>query len=160
MIEWITTTTLGKFLTTMVISMLPIIELRGGIPYGILLGLDFPMAVVAAVIGNMIPVPFIVYFIEEIFKWMKVHLPKLGGFIARMEAKAESKRAMIDKYGSIGLIILVAIPLPGTGAWTGSLVAALLGIKPVKAFPCIFLGVLIAAAIMTTLTKLGIMAFF
>lgn len=160
MIEWITTNAFGKFLTTMVISMLPIIELRVGLPYGILLGLQLPAALGAAIIGNMIPVPFIVYFIEEIFQWMKLHLPKLGGFVARMEAKADSKREMIDKYGAIGLIVLVAIPLPGTGAWTGSLVAALLGIKPKRAFPCIFVGVLIAAAIMTILTKLGIMAFF
>lgn len=161
MINWLTNTIIGKFITTFMISMVPIIELRGGLPYGLAVcNLDFPLALTAAILGNMLPVPFIVYFIESIFKWMKHSIPKMSNFISKMEKKADDKRDIIDKYGSLGLILLVAIPLPGTGAWTGSLVAALLGIKPKKAFPCIFAGVVIAAAIMTVLTKLGVIIFF
>ena len=132
--------------------MVPIIELRAGLPYGIALGLKYPLALLAAVLGNMLPVPFIVFFIEKIFAWMRKHMPKMDSFVSKMEAKAESKKELIQKYGAIGLIILVGIPLPGTGAWTGSLVAAILDMPPKKAFPCIFVGVLLAAAIMTALT--------
>lgn len=146
------TTTFGKFIQTFCISMVPIIELRAGLPYGIALGLDYPLALLAAVLGNMLPVPFIVFFIEKIFAWMRKHMPKMDSFVCKMEAKAESKKELIQKYGAIGLIILVGIPLPGTGAWTGSLVAAILDMPPRKAFPCIFVGVLLAAAIMTALT--------
>ena len=146
------TTTFGKFIQTFCISMVPIIELRAGLPYGIALGLKYPLALLAAVLGNMLPVPFIVFFIEKIFAWMRKHMPKMDSFVSKMEAKAESKKELIQKYGAIGLIILVGIPLPGTGAWTGSLVAAILDMPPQKAFPCIFIGVLLAAAIMTALT--------
>lgn len=146
------TTTFGKFIQTFCISMVPIVELRAGLPYGIALGLDYPLALLAAVLGNMLPVPFIVFFIEKIFAWMRKHMPKMDSFVCKMEAKAESKKELIQKYGAIGLIILVGIPLPGTGAWTGSLVAAILDMPPRKAFPCIFVGVLLAAAIMTALT--------
>ena len=142
-------TTLGKFITTFVISMAPIVELRAGLPAGLALGLSYPLALTASILGNMLPVPFIIFFIEKIFAWMRKHMPKLDGLVTRMEKKAESKRGTIENYGYIGLIILVAIPLPGTGAWTGSLVAALLNLEPKKAFPCIFFGVIIAALIVT-----------
>lgn len=144
--------TVGKFIQTFCISMLPIVELRAGLPYGIALGLKYPVALLAAVLGNMLPVPFIIFFIEKVFLWMRRNMPKLDGIVTKMENKAESKRETIEKYGYWGLLILVAVPLPGTGAWTGSLVAALLQLKPSKAFPCIFAGVLIAAAIMTGIT--------
>lgn len=150
----------GKFLMTFLISMVPVVELRGGLPYGILSGLSLPMAATAAVLGNILPVPFIVFFIEKIFSLLRRYFPKMDSFICRMEKKAADKQELIDKYGALGLILLVAIPLPGTGAWTGSLVAALMGMKPRKAFPCIFAGVIIAALIMTIVTKLGIFAFF
>ena len=152
MVNWLMTTTAGKMVQTFCMSMLPVVELRAGLPYGIAQGLDYPLALVSAVLGNLLPVPFIVFFIEKIFAWMRKHMPRFNGFVSKMEAKAESKRDMIDKYGALGLIILVGIPLPGTGAWTGSLVAALLGMPPKKAFPCIFIGVIIAAAIMTAIT--------
>ena len=142
-------TTIGKFLMTFAISMVPIVELRGGLPIGLASGLDYPIALVASVLGNMLPVPFIIFFIEKIFEWMRKHMPKLDGLVTKMEQKADKNKDTIEKYGYIGLIILVAIPLPGTGAWTGSLVAALMGLEPKKAFPCIFLGVIIAAVIVT-----------
>lgn len=145
---------------TFLISMVPVVELRGGLPYGILSGLSLPMAAAAAVLGNIFPVPFIIFFIEKIFYFLRKIFPKMDSFISKMEKRAEAKRETVDKYGALGLIILVAIPLPGTGAWTGSLVAALMDMKPGKAFPCVFIGVIIAAIIMTVVTKLGIFAFF
>ena len=152
MVSWLTGTAAGKFITTFAISMLPIIELRGGLPYGIALGLDYPLALLAAILGNILPVPFIVFFIEKIFAWMRSTWPKIDGFVTKLENKGKAKEATVEKYGALGLILLVAIPLPGTGAWTGSLVAALLDMKPKKAFPCIFVGVLIAALIMSIVT--------
>ena len=153
-------TTLGKFIMTFLISTLPVVELRFGLPYGILAGLSLPVAMLAAILGNMLPVPFIIVFIEQVFIWLRKHLPKMDSFITRMEKKAEAKQDLVDRYGALGLILIVAIPLPGTGAWTGSLVAALLKMKLRIAIPCIYLGIVIAAILMTVITKLGIFAFF
>ena len=153
-------TTLGKFIMTFLISMVPIVELRGGLPYGILQGLHLPAAACAAILGNMIPVPFILLFIEHVFSFLKKNFPKMNSFIEKLEKRAEEKQAIVDKYGALGLVLLVAIPLPGTGAWTGSLVSALMRMKRKKAVPLIFTGVVIAAILMTVITKLGIFAFF
>ena len=153
-------TTLGKFIMTFLISMVPVVELRGGLPYGILQGLHLQAAACAAILGNMLPVPFILLFIEHVFTFLKRHFPKMNSFIGELEKRAEKKQKMVDKYGALGLVLLVAIPLPGTGAWTGSLVAALMRMKRKKAVPLIFLGVVIAAVLMTVITKLGIFAFF
>ena len=152
MIQWLTGTVAGKFISTFFISMVPIVELRAGLPYGIALGLDYPMALLAAVVGNMLPVPFIIIFVERIFAWIREHLPALDGFVTRLENKAHLKSDGVQKYGPIALMLFVGIPLPGTGAWTGSLIAALLGLKPRNAIPFIVLGVLLAAAIMTAVT--------
>ena len=151
---------LGNFIMTFLISMIPVIELRLGLPYGIMSGLKLPVAALAAILGNMLPVPFIIVFIEQVFLWLRKHLPKMDSFITKLEKRDETKQATADRYGALGLILLVAIPLPGTGAWTGSLVAALMKMKLRKAIPCIFLGVIIAAILMTVITKLGIFAFF
>ena len=152
MIEWLTGTVAGKFLSTFFISMVPIVELRLGLPYGIALGLEYPLALLAAVVGNILPVPFIIIFVERIFAWIRTNIPALDGFVTRLENKAHLKSEGMQKYGPIALLLFVGIPLPGTGAWTGSLIAALLGLKPRSAIPCIMLGVLLAAAIMTALT--------
>ena len=152
MLEWFTGTIAGKVISTFFISMLPVVELRLGLPYGIALGLDYPLALTAAVLGNMLPVPFIILFIRQIFAWMRRHMPKLDGFVAKIESKAHLKGETVQKYGPLGLLIFVAIPLPGTGAWTGALVAALLDMRMRKAVPSILLGVLIAAGIMTAIT--------
>ena len=140
--------------------MVPVVELRGGLPYGIVSGLPYGLAVTAAVLGNMLPVPFIILFIEKVFVWLREHFPKIDSFISSLEKRAADKQETVDKYGALGLVLLVAIPLPGTGAWTGSLVAALMHMKLQKAVPCVFLGVIIAAVLMTVITKLGIFAFF
>ena len=152
MISWITGTVFGKFISTFFISMLPIVELRAGLPYGIALGLDYPLALVAAVVGNMIPVPFIIIYIRKIFIVLRKHMPMLDSFITKLENKAHLKSDTVRKYGSIGLFLFVAIPLPGTGAWTGALIAAIMDMRLKNSVPCIFLGVLTAAAIMTAIT--------
>lgn len=152
MFEWMTATVAGKFVTTFFISMLPIVELRAGLPYGIALGLDYPLALTAALVGNMIPVPFIVVYIRRIFVWLRAHFAKMDSFITKLEKKAHLKGETVRKYGPLGLLIFVAIPLPGTGAWTGALIAALLDMRLKSAVPSIFMGVCIAATIMTLLT--------
>jgi len=149
---WLHETPLGETLLTMLISMLPVVELRGGLPAGVAMGLPIPVAFAASLVGNMIPVPFIIIFIQRVFIWLRRHWPKMDSFITKLEAKAHLKGEKVQKYGPIALLLFVGIPLPGTGAWTGSLIAALLELKPKSAIPCIFLGVLLAAGIMTALT--------
>ena len=159
MIAWLTGTTVGKFISTFFISMVPIVELRLGLPYGIALGLPYGLALTAAILGNMVPVPFIIIYIRRIFAWLRRHWARLDGFITGLERRADGKGDTVRKYGTWGLLILVAIPLPGTGAWTGALVAALLDLKLQKAVPVIFIGVCLAAAIMTALTYGAIKVF-
>ena len=129
MITWLTSTILGKLIATFFISMVPVIELRGGLPYGIALGLDYPLALAAAVIGNMVPVPFIIVYIRHIFTWLRKRSKWWDETITHLEKKAHLKGRVVHKYSTIGLCILVAIPLPGTGAWTGALVAAVLDLR-------------------------------
>ena len=153
MITWLTDTIIGKMTVTFLISMLPVVELRGGLPYGqLVLGLDYPLALLAAIIGNLFPIPFIILFIKNIFSILRAKFKKMDGFITRIEDRAHLKSEVVKKYGAIGLCLLVAIPLPGTGAWTGALVAALLDMKTEKAVPYIMLGVCIAASNMTLVT--------
>ena len=152
MTTWLTQTVAGKAAATFLISMAPVVELRGGLPYGIALGLDYPLALAMAVIGNMVPVPFIIVYIRKVFAWIRHHMKRLDDFITNLEVKAHLKGQTVRKYGALGLCILVAIPLPGTGAWTGALVAVLLDMRLKKAVPSIFLGVCIAAAIMSAVT--------
>lgn len=145
-------TSVGSFLCTFLISMAPVIELRGGLPYGIAQGLDYPLALMAAILGNMVPVPFIIVYIRHIFAWLRKRSSWWDKKITKMEKKAHLKGRIVHKYSAIGLCILVAIPLPGTGAWTGALVAAILDMRLKSAIPSIFWGVCIAAAIMTAVT--------
>ena len=152
MLESLTQTMSGKLFTTFLISIAPVIELRGGLPYGIALGLDYPLALVAAILGNMVPVPFIILYIRHVFQWLRKRSPWWHTKIEALEKKAHLKGRLVHKYSAIGLCILVAIPLPGTGAWTGALVAAVLDMRLKNAVPTIFLGVCIAGAIMTAVT--------
>ena len=152
MITWLTDTVIGKMTMTFLISMLPVVELRLGLPYGIAIGLDYPLALLSAIVGNLLPVPFIILFIKNVLSFLRQRIAKLDGFITRIEERAHLKREVVKKYGAIGLCLLVAIPLPGTGAWTGALVAALMGMELKRAMPTIVVGVLIAAAIMTGVT--------
>ena len=145
-------TTAGNLLMTFLISMGPVLELRGAIPLGVLNGLDIRAALAAAIIGNMVPVPFIIIFIRKIFKWMQEKSERLARLVKKFEDKADAKKAKVLKYEFWGLMILVAIPLPGTGAWTGALVAAMLDMQLKRAFPAIFVGVIVAGIIVTIAT--------
>lgn len=144
-----------KVLTTFFMAMLPIVELRGAIPVGVGLGLPLWESIVLSVIGNLIPIPFILFFIKKIFAWMRTKSPKLNGFVDKMEAKAAAKSDQVQKYEFWGLFLFVAIPLPGTGAWTGALVAALLDMDWRKALPSIAMGVCGAAVIISVFTYGG-----
>lgn len=140
------------------ISMLPIVELRGAIPAGALLDLPLWSNYLVSVVGNLLPVPFILLFIRHILAWMKTtkHFSKIALWL---EEKAEKNVAKVMKYATFGLFLFVAIPLPGTGAWTGSLVAALLNMRMKYALPSILLGVLAAGVIMS-LASYGIVGIF
>ena len=138
-------------LMTFLISMVPVLELRAAIPAGIAAGLSPMAAFTISVVGNMVPVPFIILLIRQIFLWLRKN-DFLRETIEKLERKAHLKGRVVRKYGALGLMILVAIPLPGTGAWTGALVAALLNMSLRRALPSILLGVVIAGAITTAVT--------
>lgn len=155
LLNWLETTVGGEFIFTFLVSMIPIVELRGGIPFGVALGLPYPVAFVAAVLGNILPAPFIIVYIRRIFQWMRQKLPRLDGLVDRLENKAHLKGRKVNKYKYLGLMLFVGIPLPGTGAWTGALAAAFLDMPLRKAMPSIIAGVILAGCIMTGLTSLG-----
>ncbi len=142
----------GKIVMTFLISMVPVIELRGAIPIGVGAGLNLWLAIAVSIVGNLVPVPFIIIFIKKIFAWLRTKSEKLNGLVTRLEKRAENKSVTVQKYAFWGLFILVAIPLPGTGAWTGALVAAMLEMPLKKAFPAILLGVLGAGVIVSFVT--------
>ena len=140
-------------LKTFVMAMVPIIELRGAIPYGAgIAGLPIWQATLIAVLGNLLPVPFLVVFTRDVFALMRKKSDKLNSIVLRMERKADKNKDVVLRYEFWGLVILVAIPLPGTGAWTGALVAAMMDMQLKRAFPAIALGVVVAAFIVTWVT--------
>ena len=143
---------IGSLLMTLLIAMTPVLELRAAIPAGVIAGLDLRLVVITAIIGNLIPIPFIIVFIRRIFKWMQTKSEKLAQLVKRMEEKADRKKDKVLKYEFWGLMLFVAIPLPGTGAWTGALIAAMLDMQLKRAFPAIAAGVVIAAFIVTVAT--------
>lgn len=149
---WLHSTMTGKVLLTALISMLPVVELRGGLPAGVALGLPIPLSFAASLLGNMLPVPFVILFARPVFQWVRAHIPALGSFVTKLERRAYAKSKNVKKYETWGLLIFVAIPLPGTGAWTGALIASVLNMRLKRAVPVIFLGVIIAGSIMTVLT--------
>jgi len=150
--EWLTEGPVGEFCFTILASMIPVVELRGGIPFGVALGLPVWAAYVAAVIGNILPVPFILVYIRQIFLWLRRHVPALNRVVDKLERKAHLKGRKVTKYKYLGLMLFVAIPLPGTGAWTGALAAAFLDMPLRKALPSIFAGILIAGIAISILT--------
>lgn len=139
-------------LMTFLMAMVPVIELRGAIPYGVVSGLSIPAAFIIAVIGNLVPIPFLVVFTRKVFEWLRTKSEWLERMVQKLESKADKNKEVVQRYEFWGLVILVAIPLPGTGAWTGALVAAMLDMRLKRAMPAIILGVLIAGIIVTTLT--------
>ena len=136
----------------LLMAMLPVVELRGGLPAGVALGLPIPLSFAASLLGNMLPVPFVILFARPVFQWVRAHIPALGSFVTKLETRAYAKSKNVKKYEAWGLLIFVAIPLPGTGAWTGALIASVLNMRLKRAVPVIFLGVIIAGSIMTVLT--------
>ena len=146
-------TEIGKLIAAALVSMIPVLELRGGIPFGVSLGLHPLEAWAACVVGNMIPVPLILVYIRRIFQWLRATFPRLGRLIDRLERKAHLKGRTVLKYRYLGLFLFVAIPLPGTGGWTGALVAAFLNMRLKSALPSIFAGLATAGFIVTFLTS-------
>ncbi len=143
---------LGAYFVTLIVSMIPVIELRGAIPLGVGLGLSHFDAMWVSMLGNMLPVPFIILFIRPIFKWMTRKSEKLGRLVEKLEARAEGKWDKVHKYQFFGLAIFVGIPLPGTGAWTGALIAAVMDMRMRSALPSIALGVVMAGLLVTGIT--------
>ncbi|MBQ9832516.1 MAG: small multi-drug export protein [Clostridia bacterium] len=135
--------------------MVPVIELRGAIPIGIGLGLDYYTAIIFSLIGNILPVPFIILFFRRFFEWLAEKSKIFGRIWKALRDRTMRKAEIVDKYGFWGLCILVAIPLPGTGAWTGAMVACVLDIQMKKSFPAIAVGVVIAAVIVSALSWIG-----
>ena len=154
LVNWFTTHLTGLVpseVIIFIISMVPILELRGGLIAARVLDVNLIAANIICVIGNMIPVPFILFFITPIFNWMKKF--KIFRPIAEyFEKKALGKKDALNKGIFWGLLLFVGIPLPGTGAWTGSLLASMMGIEIKKSAPPIMLGVVLAAAIMSIVT--------
>lgn len=147
--------TLGKYVSkeivVFIISMIPILELRGGLIVSRLLQVPITTAIPLCIIGNIIPIPFILLFIKKIFQLMK-KFRIFRGLIERLENRAMGKSDNIKKYEFWGLVLFVGIPLPGTGAWTGSLIAALLDVDFKKAVLAELLGIAIATVIMSILS--------
>ena len=142
---------INKELAVFIISLMPILELRGGLLAASLLDIEFVRAAIICVVGNVLPIPIVLLFLKKVLElFEKWHVTKK--IVNWLEKKVEEKREQIDKYGYLGLILFVGIPLPGTGAWTGSLIAVTLGMSRKKAFICILLGVSIAAVIMSILS--------
>lgn len=148
-IEQFTSMTEGmKYLMTFLVSMLPIVELRGAVPIGTALGLDTYLILFVSIIGNLVPVPFIILFARKIINYLK-KTKLLKWFADFMENKAEKNLDKVLKYEKLGLFIFVAIPLPGTGAWTGALIASFLDMRIKSSMVSIGLGVITAGIIMT-----------
>lgn len=139
---------INKDIVIFIISLMPILELRGGLIAASLLHVEFVRAVIICVVGNVLPIPVVLLFLKKVLDILgKWNVTKR--IVTWLEKKVDSKREQIDKYGYLGLILFVGIPLPGTGAWTGSLLAVMLGLNKKKSFICILIGVALAAVIMS-----------
>ncbi len=142
---------LSQELIAFIVSLLPVLELRGGLIASKIMDIEFVKAFIICYIGNMLPIPFILLFIRKIFSWLK-KIPSIERVIVKLEARSIRKADNVKKYRLWGLFIFVAIPLPGTGAWTGALVADLLDIRIKHSFPTIAAGVLVAGIITSALS--------
>ncbi|MBQ8368579.1 MAG: small multi-drug export protein [Clostridia bacterium] len=141
-----------KYLSVFGMAMLPVLELRGSVPWGVAQDLNYGLVLAVSILGNMLPVPFIILFIRQIFAWMKKKSTRLAKIAEKLEARAHEKGDILVRYETLGLFILVAIPLPGTGAWTGALVASIFDLRMKNALPAIFFGVVAAGLVMTFLS--------
>lgn len=141
---------INKNVLVFIVSMFPLIESRGGLIAASLLKVEFFKAFIICFVGNILPIPFILLLIEKIFGFLKKWNPTKK-IVIKLEKKTLSKREQLDKYGYLGLLLFVGIPIPGTGAWTGALLAVLLHLNKKKSFIAISLGVLLAGIIMSIL---------
>lgn len=139
---------LGKELVVFIISILPLLELRGGLIAASLLKLPFFKGYIISIIGNILPIPIVLLFLDKIFTLLK-KFKLTSKIVIKLENKILSKKKQIDKYGYLGLLLFVGIPLPGTGAWTGSALAVLLHLDKKKSFIYIILGIIMASIIMS-----------
>lgn len=142
---------LPEELVVFIISILPVLELRGGMIAARLMEMDFLKAFLICYVANMLPIPFIILFIRKIFEFLR-RFKFFANIIERLEKKTDKNKDKVLRYEAWGLLLFVAIPLPGTGGWTGALMAALLDIRMKKSLPIIAIGVLIAGFIMSGLT--------
>ncbi len=143
---------INKDLAVFLMSLVPVVELRGAIPFAIgALGMNWLRAYVISVIGNMLPVPFLIWLIRPIVEWLlrTKTFSKLGSWL---DERTRRKSKSVTKYKKLGLLIFVAIPLPGTGAWSGAMIAGLLDMRIKDALPAIFGGVLIAGLLVVGIT--------
>ena len=149
----------GEILALFIVSIIPFIELRGAIPFGILaLGMPWYEVLLVSFIANCLPIPFIILLARPVVDWLK-RTKLFSGFAHKLEAKMMKKSKKITKYEMIGLFLFVVIPLPGTGAYSGALIAALLGMRLRKSFIAIAAGVFLAGVIVTILSLCGLLAF-
>lgn len=151
--NWFVTTFEGSMARewiVFIVSMLPILELRGGIIAGFAMGMQWLPTFVISYIGNLLPIPFILMFIRYIFQILKK--TPLHGIVEWCETRAEKKSDQIRKYAYWGVFLFVAVPLPGTGAWMGALISVLLGMNGKKTFPVIMVGVLVAGILVSILS--------
>lgn len=150
--SWLADHGLPDWLIPFLVSMCPLIELRGGIIAARVLDMELWRAIWVCIIGNIIPIPFILLFIDKVFDWIKKHnIPGITRFVKYLENKSLNKSDTMEKGEFIFLLLFVGIPLPGTGAWTGALIAVLRRIKLKKSIPAILLGLCLASAIMCTI---------
>lgn len=147
----LTSLAFGREILVFVISLLPILELRGGLLAASFLGLAPLPSYIICIIGNLLPVPFILWFITKILDWMRKskHFSKIANWL---DKKVEKHKSSIEKFGFWGLVLFVGIPLPGTGAWTGTLIASVLEMDRKKAFLATIIGVIMASIIMMLLS--------
>ena len=145
-------------LMTFLISMVPGLELRGAIPVGVAGGLSPLLAMCIAIVGNLVPIPFLIVFTRQVFHWLKTK-GRIRVLVEKLEARAAEKSQLVLKYAWIGLCILVAIPLPGTGAWTGTLAASFLNMGIKSTTLAVSLGVIIAGIIMGVVAMTGVHVF-
>ena len=142
---------LGKEILVLIISLLPILELRGGLLAAALIGLDPVPSYIISIIGNILPVPFILLLINKILDWMRKS-KKFKKVAKWLDEKVVKHKGQIEKYGYLGIVLFVGIPLPGTGAWTGSLIASVLEMDKKKTFFAVLAGVFIASIIMMVIS--------
>ncbi len=149
---WLTGSFAGKIVASFFVSMIPVVELRAGVPLAVGMGLEPQVAIPLCMLSNMIPIIPVIVCIQHILRWMRHHGKRMRRAAILLERRVKRNRKLLDRYAWVGLMILTAIPVPGTGAWTASMLAGLTGVRIRYAFPAIALGVVIAAFIMGILS--------